>query len=83
MTGEYVLLMLERAEERLRAEFEARFDQLVAATRIAFHADQKTYRQWAMARRSAKGKQKGLTGAALERRVLSLRATNPEYVVVA
>lgn len=79
-----LVLLLDAAIDRVEKRVQTDFDRAVDAVRIGnvIARDRKAASRWdrAVARRT--GTRHGLSGASLEHAIASLRATNPEYVVV-
>lgn len=84
MTDEQLIEYMDTAQERIEHDAAVEHESMVIAVQIGtiIAHDAKALRQWQARSRRNKG-EAGLTGAALERAVMGLRARNPEYVVVA
>jgi hypothetical protein len=87
LTDEQLVAVLDAASERIAERRSADFDAMAEAVRAGsiFARDQRQYNRWRQRTRrpsAGRAQSSGLVGAALERAVMGLRATHPEYVVV-
>lgn len=80
LTDEQLLAYLDSASDRLFREDVERVESTRAA--YVFASNGKAYTKWRRSIDRRLGQRIGATGAALEAQIMSLRVTNPEYVVV-